>query len=60
MNFNVKSGTVGYNNKILVSDNGFSLGKMIKNKNKSNSLESENPLVTKAALTKVKSRKNLL
>ena len=27
MNLNIKSGTVGYNNKILVSDNGFSLEK---------------------------------
>ena len=56
MNLNIKSGTVGYDNKILVSDSGFSLGKndMI------NSLESENPSVSKAALTKVKSHKNLL
>ena len=28
-NLNIKSGTVGYNNKILVSHRGFSLGKMI-------------------------------
>ena len=27
MNLNIKSGTVGYNNKILVSDGPFSLGK---------------------------------
>ena len=27
MNLNIKLGTVGYNNKILVSDRGFSLGK---------------------------------
>ena len=27
MKLNIKSGTVGYNNKILVSDSGFSLGK---------------------------------
>ena len=27
INLNMKSGTMGYNNKILVSDSGFSLGK---------------------------------
>ena len=27
MNLNIKTGTVGYNNKILVSDGKFSLGK---------------------------------
>ena len=27
MNLNIRSGTVGYNNKILVSNSGFSLGK---------------------------------
>ena len=27
MNLNIKTGTAGYNNKILVSDSGFSLGK---------------------------------
>ena len=56
MSLNIKSGTVGYNNKILVSDSRFSLGKndMI------NSLESENPFLSKAALTKEKSDKNLL
>ena len=27
MNLNIRSGTVGYNNKILVSDSNFSLGK---------------------------------
>ena len=27
MNLNIRSGTVGYNNKILVSDGKFSLGK---------------------------------
>ena len=27
MNLKIRSGTVGYNNKILVSDNNFSLGK---------------------------------
>ena len=30
MNLKIRSGTVGYNNKILVSDGIFSLGKMIK------------------------------
>ena len=30
MNLNIRSGTVGYNNKILVSDEKFSLGKMIR------------------------------
>ena len=34
MNLNIRSGTVGYNNKILVSDGKFSLGK----KEKVNSL----------------------
>ena len=28
MNLKIRSGTVGYNNKILVSDEKFSLGKM--------------------------------
>ena len=27
MNLKIRSGTAGYNNKILVSDNGFSLGR---------------------------------
>ena len=27
MNLNIRSGTAGYNNKILVSDSGFSLGR---------------------------------
>ena len=30
MNLKIKTGTVGYNNKILVSDGKFSLGKMIR------------------------------
>ena len=30
MNLKIRSGTVGYNNKILVSDEKFSLGKMIR------------------------------
>ena len=30
MNLNIRSGTVGYNNKILTSDEKFSLGKMIR------------------------------
>ena len=30
MNLNIKSGTVGYNNKVLISDDTFSLGKMIR------------------------------
>ena len=44
MNLNIKTGTVRYNNKILVSDRGFSLGK----NNMVDSLESPMP---KAALT---------
>ena len=35
MNLNIKSGTVGYNNKILVSEGNFSLGK----NNKANTFE---------------------
>ena len=30
MNLKIKTGTVGYNNKILVSDEKFSLGKMLR------------------------------
>ena len=30
MNSKIRSGTVGYNNKILVSDGKFSLGKMMR------------------------------
>ena len=30
MNLEIKTGTVGYNNKILVSDEKFSLGKMLR------------------------------
>ena len=30
MNLNIKTGAVGYNNKILIPDGKFSLGKMIK------------------------------
>ena len=30
MNLKIRSGTVGYNNKILVSDENFSLGKMMR------------------------------
>ena len=30
MNLKIRSGTVGYNNKILISDGKFSLGKMIR------------------------------
>ena len=30
MNLKIKTGTVGYNNKILVSDGNFSLGKMMR------------------------------
>ena len=30
MNLKIKTGTVGYNNKILISDEKFSLGKMIR------------------------------
>ena len=47
---------MGYNNKILVSDRRFSLGK----NDMVNSSESENPPMPKAVLTKVKSLKNLL
>ena len=39
MNLNIRSGTVGYNSKILVSDSRFSLGK----NNMVNSLESPMP-----------------
>ena len=44
MNLNIRLGTVGYNNKILVSDGKFNLGK----NDEVNSLESPMP---KAALT---------
>ena len=30
MNLKIKTGTVGYNNKILISDGNFSLGKMMR------------------------------
>ena len=30
MQFRIRSGTVGYNNKIIVSDKKFNLGKMMK------------------------------
>ena len=30
MNLKIKSGTSGYNNRILVSDGNFSLGKMMR------------------------------
>ena len=30
MELRIRSGTVGYNNKILVSDGNFSLGKMMR------------------------------
>ena len=30
MNLKIKTGTVGYNNKILISDEKFSLGKMLR------------------------------
>ena len=30
MNLKIRSGTVGYNNKILVSDEKFNLGKMLR------------------------------
>ena len=29
MNLNIRSGTVGYNNKILISNGTFSLGKIL-------------------------------
>ena len=45
MNLKIRSGTVRYNDKILVSDKKFSLGK----NDKVNSLESENPPVPTAA-----------
>ena len=57
MNLNIKTRTVGYNNKILVSDSGFRLGKnyMV------DSVESENPPMSKAAHKEVLTRhKNLL
>ena len=30
MNLKIRSGTIGYNNKILISDGKFSLGKMLR------------------------------
>ena len=53
MNLNIKTRTVRYNNKILVSDGGFSLGK----NNMVNSLESPVP---KSAVTKMKSHRKFL
>ena len=63
MNLSIRLGTSGYNDKILVSDRGSSLG----NNSKVNTLESEFPKHTpvpkaahKEVLTKVESHKNLL
>ena len=67
INLKIRLGTVGYNNKILVSDSRFSLGKNLK----VNTLESETPpsppppppvpkTTHKEFLTKVESHKNLL
>ena len=50
MNFNIKSETVGYNNKILISDGTFSLGK----NDKVNTLTLKHTLVPKTVLMKVK------
>ena len=43
MNLKIRSGTVGYNNKILVSDEKFSLGKNVE----VNALVSEEPVIVK-------------
>ena len=53
MNLNIRSGTVGYNNKILVSDGKFSLGK----NDKVNALVLE-PVISKEAMPKVMSHKD--
>ena len=47
MNLKIRSGTVGYNNKILVSDEKFSLGK---NKNV-NALVLEEPVISMPKVT---------
>ena len=52
MNLNIRSGTVGYNNKILVSDEKFSLGK----NDKVNALLSTQPTITHTD-SKIKSHK---
>ena len=42
----IKTGTVGYNNQILVSDEKFSLGKNVEvNAGSTNSLVSEEPII---------------
>ena len=53
MNLNIKSGTVGCNNKILVPDGKFSLGR----NDKVNSLVLE-PIISKEAMPKVTKIKN--
>ena len=45
MNLNIKTGTVGYNNKVLISDGKFSLGK----NEKVNALMLE-PIISKGAM----------
>ena len=50
MNLNIRSGTVGYNNKILVSDEKFSPGK----NDKVNALALEEPVTS---MQKIKSHK---
>ena len=52
MNLNIRSGTVGYNNKILVSDSKFSLGK----NEKVNTLVLE-PVISMPKIAKIKSHK---
>ena len=61
MNLKIRSGTVGYNNKILVSDEKFSL---VKN-DKVNSLvlgpmgpASGKPVISKGVMLKIKSHKD--
>ena len=56
MNLNIKSRTVGYNNKILISNGMFNLRK----NDKVNSLTPKHTPVSKAILTKVKSNKSSL
>ena len=54
MNLKIKTGTVGYNNKILVSDGKFSLGK----NDEVNSLVLEEPVISKGVMLKIKSHKD--
>ena len=52
MNLNMKTGNAGYNNKILVPDGKFSLGK----NDKVNALVLE-PVISKGAVPKIKSHR---